>query len=222
MFFEGDASEMAKEEILLTAAGFAELEEELNDLRVNKRAENVQAIKEARSHGGLSENSEYDAARDEQAKIEARIQELEYKLENATILCTNAKFIVKKYAGTTPGLIVSTGNHAMIPGRFYRTITESEKPEGLDKDVIIECDAWVGSRVVLLSGVTIGRSCTVAAGSVVTKSTPPYSIVGGVPAKFIKFKWTIDEILEHEAALYPEEERYSREELETIFTKYNK
>ncbi len=75
-----------KEEILLTAEGYAELEEELNDLRVNKRAENVQAIKEARSHGDLSENSEYDAARDEQAKIEARIQELEYKLENATII----------------------------------------------------------------------------------------------------------------------------------------
>ena len=75
-----------KDEILLTAAGYVELEEELNDLRINKRAENVQAIKEARSHGDLSENSEYDAARDEQAKIEARIQELEYKLEHATII----------------------------------------------------------------------------------------------------------------------------------------
>ncbi len=75
-----------KDEILLTAQGYAELEEELNDLRVNKRAENVLAIKEARSHGDLSENSEYDAARDEQAKIEARIQELEYKLEHATII----------------------------------------------------------------------------------------------------------------------------------------
>ena len=85
---------MAKEEILLTAAGFAELEEELNDLRVNKRAENVQAIKEARSHGDLSENSEYDAARDEQAKIEARIQELEYKLEHATIIDNKDKSTV--------------------------------------------------------------------------------------------------------------------------------
>lgn len=83
---------MAKnEEILLTASGYAELEEELNDLRVNKRAENVQAIKEARSHGDLSENSEYDAARDEQAKIEARIQELEYKLEHATIIDSTDK-----------------------------------------------------------------------------------------------------------------------------------
>ena len=85
---------MAKEEILLTAAGFAEFEAELNDLRVNKRAENVQAIKEARSHGDLSENSEYDAARDEQAKIEARIQELEYKLEHATIIDNKDKSTV--------------------------------------------------------------------------------------------------------------------------------
>lgn len=83
-----------KEEILLTAKGYAELEEELNDLRVNKRAENVAAIKEARSHGDLSENSEYDAARDEQAKIEARIQELEYKLEHATIIASNDKTTV--------------------------------------------------------------------------------------------------------------------------------
>ena len=83
-----------KDEILLTAQGYAELEEELNDLRVNKRAENVQAIKEARSHGDLSENSEYDAARDEQAKIEARIQELEYKLEHATIIDASDKSVV--------------------------------------------------------------------------------------------------------------------------------
>ena len=77
---------MANNEILLTAKGFAELEEELTELRTTKREENIQAIKEARSHGDLSENSEYDAARDEQAKIEARIQELEYKLEHATII----------------------------------------------------------------------------------------------------------------------------------------
>jgi len=82
---------MAKEEILLTEQGYKELEEELNDLRVNKRNENIEAIKEARSHGDLSENSEYDAARDEQAKIEARIQELEYKLEHAKIMKSKSK-----------------------------------------------------------------------------------------------------------------------------------
>lgn len=143
-------------------------------------------------------------------------------LNNATILTVNAKFIMKAHSGSAGGLRVVTGNHAMVLGRFYRTITESEKPKGWDKDVVVEEDVWIGCNVTLLSGVTVGRGCTIAAGAVVAKSTPPYAVIGGVPAKFIKFKWTIDEILEHEAALYPEEERFTREELESIFAQYQK
>ncbi len=143
-------------------------------------------------------------------------------LNNASIYTTNAKFIMKQHSDAGTGFSVSTGNHAMILGRFWRSITESEKSKELDKDVIVEEDVWIGRNVTLLSGVTVGRGCTIAAGAVVAKSTPPYAVIGGVPAKFIKFKWTIDEILEHEAALYPEEERLSREELETIFEKYQK
>lgn len=143
-------------------------------------------------------------------------------LNNASIYTTNARFVMKSHSGAAEGLRVTTGNHAMIKGRFYRSITETEKPKGLDKDVIVENDVWIGRNVTLLSGVTIGRGCTIAAGAVVAKSTPPYAVIGGVPAKFIKFKWTIDEILEHEAVLYPEEERFSREELEAIFEKYQK
>lgn len=75
--------------------------------------------------------------------------------------------------------------------------------------------------MTLLSGVTIGRGATIAAGAVVAKSMPPYCICGGVPAKPIKFYWSVDEILEHEAKLYPEEERFSREELERIRKEYN-
>ena len=58
-------------------------------------------------------------------------------LRNADIMTTNAKFIMKPHSGAAEGLRVTTGNHAMILGRYYRTITESEKPQGLDKDVIV-------------------------------------------------------------------------------------
>jgi len=73
-------------EVLLTAEGFLELEAELNKLKNITRNEVIEAIKEARALGDLSENADYDAARDEQAKVEARIKELEYMLENAKII----------------------------------------------------------------------------------------------------------------------------------------
>ena len=75
-----------KKEFLLTSEGFLELETELNNLKSVDRPRIIEAIKEARAQGDLSENADYDAARDEQAKIEARIQELEYMLEHAKII----------------------------------------------------------------------------------------------------------------------------------------
>ena len=115
-------------------------------------------------------------------------------------------------------LKIITGDHERRIGTFCSSITEVTKNHnlGLDKDVMIEPDVWIGMNVVILKGVTIGRGSTVSAGSVVVKDVPPYSIVGGVPAKVIKYYWTIDQILEHEAALYPQNERYTRQELETI------
>ena len=78
---------MRKEDFFeLTAEGFLELEEELNELKNVKRPEVIKALKEARANGDLSENADYDAARNEQAQIEARIKELEYKLEHSKIV----------------------------------------------------------------------------------------------------------------------------------------
>ena len=62
---------------LLTASGRKELNDELSDLKVNKRLEVAQMLKEAREQGDLSENAEYDAAKDEKDRIEARIREIE-------------------------------------------------------------------------------------------------------------------------------------------------
>lgn len=144
------------------------------------------------------------------------------KIVDATIMTPYCKFIVKKHSSAAEGLKVITGNHERRIGAFFRHIKQEDKAGGLDADVIVEEDCWIGVNVTLLMGVTIRRGTTVAAGAVVGKSTAPYSIVGGIPAKHIKFYWTIDQILKHEEALYPENERYSKEQLEDFFKKYDK
>ena len=75
-----------KTTVSLTKEGSDSLKKELDDLINIRRPENIQAIKEARSLGDLSENAEYDAARNEQAQIEARIKQLEKMLENVSII----------------------------------------------------------------------------------------------------------------------------------------
>lgn len=83
-----------KKKIKLTPNGFVEIETELAKLREEDRPRIIQAIKEAREQGDLSENADYDAARDEQAKVEARIQELEYMIEHAVIIEEAPKDVV--------------------------------------------------------------------------------------------------------------------------------
>ena len=133
---------------------------------------------------------------------------------------TNAKIIFKGHDSVGEDLSIHTGNHARVIGTFHDQITEDTKPKGYDKEVIVEEDVWIGSRVTILMGVTVGRGATIAAGAVVTKDVPPYSITGGVPAKFIKFQYTIDEIIEHEAQLYPLEMRLSRNMLEELYSRW--
>lgn len=77
---------MVDKKNILTYAGLKQLESELQDLKVYKRKEVAQKIKEAREQGDLSENAEYDAAKDEQRDIEARIEELEKILKNAEVV----------------------------------------------------------------------------------------------------------------------------------------
>ena len=77
---------MEEKKNLLTYAGLKRLEDELHDLKVVKRKEVAEKIKEAREQGDLSENAEYDAAKDEQRDIEARIEEIEKILKNAEVV----------------------------------------------------------------------------------------------------------------------------------------
>ena len=75
-----------EEQILITPEGYLALEEELNDLKENQRPEVIAKLKEARALGDLSENAEYDTAKNEQARVEGRIKELEYKLEHSKVM----------------------------------------------------------------------------------------------------------------------------------------
>lgn len=77
---------MEEKKNLLTYGGLKKLEDELQDLKVYRRKEVAQKIKEAREQGDLSENAEYDAAKDEQRDIEARIEEIEKILKNAEVV----------------------------------------------------------------------------------------------------------------------------------------
>jgi len=77
---------MNENKIYITEEGLEKLNAELEDLKNVKRPEIIQSLKEARALGDLSENAEYDAARNEQAQIEARIKQLEKMLENVSII----------------------------------------------------------------------------------------------------------------------------------------
>ena len=79
---------------IMTAEGFLEAENELNELKNVRRPEVIKALKEARALGDLSENADYDAARNEQAQVEARIKELEYMIEHAVIIEEAPKDVV--------------------------------------------------------------------------------------------------------------------------------
>lgn len=77
---------------------------------------------------------------------------------------------------------------------------KEKKPEN-DLKVIIEDDVWLGTGAIILKGVTIGRGSVIAAGALVTKDVPPYSIVGGLPAKVIKMRFSEQELKEHKRLL---------------------
>jgi acetyltransferase-like isoleucine patch superfamily enzyme len=126
----------------------------------------------------------------------------------ATFVAGDAKINIRSHVLFGPNVTIVTGNHnTSIIGQYI--IDVREKREEDDQDVIIEDDVWVCAGATILRGVQIGRGSVIAAGSVVTKDVPPYAVVGGCPAKIIKWRWSIAEILKHENILYPEDKRMS-------------
>ena len=86
------------------------------------------------------------------------------------------KIKIGPYVQTAIGLTLIAGSHR----------TDDYAPLAENQDIIIEGENWIGANVTIIGGVTVGRGAIIAAGSVVTKDIPPYSIAAGVPAKVIK------------------------------------
>ena len=117
--------------------------------------------------------------------------------KGSVFYCTEAPLTIGKKVVFGPNPTIITGDHRIdVIGKFI--LDNIEKLPENDAPVVIEDDVWCGANVTILKGVTIGRGAVIAAGSVVTKDIPRYSIAGGVPARIIKMRFTPEQIKEHE------------------------
>jgi acetyltransferase-like isoleucine patch superfamily enzyme len=132
-----------------------------------------------------------------------------------TLWAARSRIVIGDKVMFGPYVKIFGGNHTVsLVGRWMKDIDGDEKMAGDDIGVTIGDDIWIGSGAIILAGANIGRGSIIAAGSVVTKPVPPYSVAAGVPAKVLKRRWDVETILRHEAALYPPEKRLSRKDLE--------
>lgn len=106
----------------------------------------------------------------------------------------NEKLVIGNYCSIASGVkFILGGNHKIstlstYPWEFFfdegKLAAQSKGP------IIIEDDVWIGTDVIILSGLTIGKGSVISAGSVVTKDVPSYSVIGGVPAEVLKKRFT--------------------------------
>ena len=138
---------------------------------------------------------------------------------SSTLFAPHAKITIGRYSYSGPHLFISTGNHYFWKkGKYSQTVNHIDcLMDGIvnNWDVTIGEDVWIGANVSVLCK-RIGRGAIVAAGAVLKKDVLPYTIVGGVPAKTIRMRFTKTEILEHEEELYPIEQRLSIDEIDNI------
>lgn len=111
---------------------------------------------------------------------------------------TRAKIIIGDDVIFGPGVTIITGDHPTnIKGRTINSINDEEKPPCCDQDVVIDNDSWIGCNVTILKGMHIHEGAVIAAGSVVTKEIPPFTIWG----RYLQEKSKIDLKNEYKSAV---------------------
>ena len=130
---------------------------------------------------------------------------------HASFIASIAHIHIGNYVMFGPNVTIRGGDHRIdVIGKHIYDVGRAEKLPENDKDVIIEDGVWVGCNVTILKGVRVGKGAVVAAGSVVTKEVPSYAIVGGVPAKVLKYRFSTEEIQKHEVELLLRYNKYEK------------
>ncbi len=119
------------------------------------------------------------------------------------MVATKSDIYIGNHVMFGSNVMIRGGNHRTdVLGKYMIDIGLDEKLPENDRDVVIHDDVWIGCNVTILAGVEIGNGSVIGAGSVVTKSVPPYTFHVGVhPTKEWR-RFTDDEIAEHEKLLY--------------------
>ncbi|MDD3141362.1 MAG: hypothetical protein PHX08_20670 [Lachnospiraceae bacterium] len=122
--------------------------------------------------------------------------------KNNLFMCAIAPIKIGDHVMFGPNVTVITGDHRVdIVGRYMTSVRNEEKLPENDQPVVFEGDNWIGANTTILKGVVVGKGAIVASGAVVNKDVPPYSVVGGIPAKVIKYRFTEEQLSEHRKKL---------------------
>lgn len=134
-------------------------------------------------------------------------------------ISAGGKLVVKKFSVISAQCVIVPGTHMPVPGIpfYFQTTTHAGDEQST---ITIEEDCWIASGCTLLMKSHIGRGAIVAAGSVVTKTVPPYAVVAGSPAKVIAVKFSKEDILRHEEALYEPSERLTPGQIDALFAEH--
>lgn len=117
---------------------------------------------------------------------------------NSLLICTLSQIEIGDNVMFGPNVTIITGGHRTdVVGRYMVSVKNSEKLPENDRPVRIIGDNWIGANSTILKGVTIGEGSVIAAGSVVTKDVPPYTIWGGVPARQLSVRFTEEYLNKH-------------------------